>query len=107
MSLGLRARLLISSFLAMAIVLGVSGVWLQGQLESQLEESIERKLEEHVKTLREVVEVVPELERIEVVDPLADRMGAAMGVRVTIIEQSGRVLGDSDIALSAISTMEE
>ncbi len=106
MSLGLRARLLVSSFLAMAIVLGVSGVWLQGQLESQLEESIERKLEEHVKTLREVVEVVPELERIEVVDPLADRMGAAMGVRVTIIEQSGRVLGDSDIALSAISTMD-
>ena len=81
MSLGLRARLLLGSFLAMAIVLGVSGVWLQAQLEARFEESMESKLEEHVRALREFVQVAPELDGIDVVDPLADRMGRAMGVR--------------------------
>ena len=37
----------------MAIVLGVSGVWLQAQLEARFEESLESKLEEHVRALRE------------------------------------------------------
>jgi two-component system phosphate regulon sensor histidine kinase PhoR len=90
----------------MAIVLGVSGVWLQAQLEARFEESLESKLEEHVRALREFVQVAPQLDGIDVVDPLADRMGRAMGVRVTVIDETGRVLGDSDVARDVVASME-
>ena len=106
MTLGLRARLLLGSFSAMVIVLGVSGVWLQAQLETRFEETIESKLAEHVRALREFIQIAPTLDGIDVVDPLADQMGQAMGVRVTVIDQSGRVLGDSEVALEMVAGME-
>ena len=43
---------------------------------------------------------------IRAVDAWADRAGAAIGRRVTVIDSSGRVLGDSDVPLDSVPLME-
>jgi len=43
---------------------------------------------------------------IPAVDAWADRAGLAMGRRVTVIDSTGRVLGDSDVPLDSVPLME-
>ncbi|MBT6431458.1 MAG: hypothetical protein HOK28_00095, partial [Deltaproteobacteria bacterium] len=87
-------------------VLLASGIWLQEQLESRLEQGIETKLSEHVRAVREFVLSASHLIDISQADPLADRMGAALSLRVTIINGDGRVLGDSKLAPSDVASLE-
>ena len=77
----------------LAIVL-VSGLWLERRLKVQIEETIKVELQEHARAVRELVHVLPGFEKVSDADPVADRMGKALSVRVTLIRHDGLVLGD-------------
>ncbi len=106
MNLGFRGRLVLGTFVAVLAVLFASGVWLQKQLESRLEQGIETKLAEHVRAVREIVFLTPHLVDIPQADALADRMGNALSLRVTIIRGDGIVLGDSKLHIDEVSKLE-
>ena len=70
-------------------MLFVSGLWLQAELRERLEFRIDG-LRQHLKAAREMVLLGPSMHSIATVDPLADRLGAAMSVRVTVVSSRGR-----------------
>ena len=106
MNLGFRGRLILGTFVSVLAVLLASGIWLQEQLESRLEQGIETKLSEHVRAVREFALSASHLVDISQADLLADRMGAALSLRVTIINGDGRVLGDSKLAPGDVASLE-
>ena len=106
MRLGTGAKLFLGTSVLISIVLFVSGLWLQSELRQKLEYRIETELRQHLKAAREMVLLGPSMHSIATVDPLADRLGAAMSVRVTVINESGIVLGDSDLDAFSVSEME-
>ena len=53
-----------------------------------------------------MVLLTPSMASIDSVDPIADRLGDAMSVRVTVIAESGLVLGDSNLDAVGVAGME-
>lgn len=106
MNLGFRGRLILGTSVAVLSVLLASGVWLQQQLEKRLERGIESKLVEHVRAVRELVYSEQQLVEISQGDALADRIGGALSVRVTIIGNDGTVLGDSKLTPNQVAVLE-
>ena len=106
MRLGTGAKLFLGTSILISVVLFVSGLWLQAELRERLEFRIETELRQHLKAAREMVLLGPSMHSIATVDPLADRLGAAMSVRVTVINESGVVLGDSELDAFSVSEME-
>jgi two-component system phosphate regulon sensor histidine kinase PhoR len=104
--IGIRGRLIGLSLVFIGVVdLGV-GVVLEQRLRARLEQSIDAELHRHARTLRDIVAVADLHGEPAVVDPVADRLGASMEARVTIIAPDGRVLGDSQVATADIARMD-
>jgi len=94
-NIGLRGKLF-AVLAALVLVVGTAtGLWLQSSLRSWLEQRIETQLLEEARASRELLAVASVLESVETVDPLADRLGAALEARVTVIGPDGMLLGDS------------
>ena len=65
------------------------GSWLSGVLREQLETRIEAELRRHLLAARELIQITPTMEGILDVDPVANRLGQAIRVRVTVMRSLG------------------
>ncbi len=105
MKLGLRWKLFLYAIGVSLVVLIPGGIYLQYELRATLNDRIERELETDLHAARILFEAAG-ARTPQVIDPLADRLGAALGARVTVIGQDGRLLGDSDVALEGLAGVE-
>jgi two-component system phosphate regulon sensor histidine kinase PhoR len=95
--------------ISLALVVGVGlvcGVYLERRLRSWLVDRIELELLGQARMARDLIEVGPALTGPDVGDVLADRMGRSTGLRITIVRDDGRVLGDSNLTLDEVLHVE-
>jgi len=96
LKLSVRSKLFLAYFALIVTVGAVSLAWLQPELKDWIEERLEADLERHARALR--VQIVQLGERsTQSFDAIADSLGQATGIRVTLVGNSGRVLGDSQV----------
>jgi two-component system phosphate regulon sensor histidine kinase PhoR len=105
MKLGLRWKLFLYAVGVSLAVLIPGGFYLQHELRATLSERIERELETDLHAARILFEASG-ARTPDAIDPLADRLGAALGARVTVIATDGRVLGDSDVELARLGQLQ-
>lgn len=99
--LGLRGRLFFSALLVI-IVIGVpSGMYLEHQMRTWLEDRIASELRHNAQVAAAAL-VAGQWEH----DALADRLGEATESRISIIDHSGKVVGDSQIAAGKLASTE-
>ncbi len=104
MSLGVRGKLFAVSLLLISSVGVASGAYLEHALHGWLLSMTETELSRHVRTFREVFAALPA--DVKQLDAVADRLGKATSMRVTLIALDGRVWADSDLSLQQLSTVE-
>ncbi|MBF0195143.1 MAG: HAMP domain-containing protein [Magnetococcales bacterium] len=97
MNLGIRGKLILVSLVLDLILLVQVGVSLEINLEERLVKDIQEHLLSQAKSARVLLENVPGDSSIEVLDHLIDGFGEAVENRITIILESGRVVGDSQL----------
>jgi len=105
-NLGVRAKFLLVSVLLVVTVDLAAGTYLELQLRTDHEERIEAELSRHTLAAQAFLELNPPAWTPQAIDPIADRLGQAMQARVTIIDQRGAVLGDSDLDLAEVLEVE-
>jgi two-component system phosphate regulon sensor histidine kinase PhoR len=109
-----QTKLFASATLAAAIALTVAGVLIATAMARRTDERIQQTLVAEAKLAADLVArtAAPDAAadaidaRIRVFDAEADRIGALLDARVTLIGRDGRVLGDSAEAPSAVALME-
>ena len=105
MRIGLRWKLFLYAIGVSFVVLIPGGFYLQRELVATLSQRIERELETDLHAARILFEAAGARTPGEI-DPLADRLGQALGARVTVIGADGRLLGDSDVPLERLAAVE-
>ncbi|MCP4041989.1 MAG: cell wall metabolism sensor histidine kinase WalK, partial [Gammaproteobacteria bacterium] len=105
-ALGIRAKLFLVSLLIILWVGFTAGIFLEYQLRTWAESRIESELFRHARAAREWMGR-EELVSIDVIDPIADRLGQATSVRITVIHQDGRVVGDSKLNRLEVEQVEK
>jgi two-component system phosphate regulon sensor histidine kinase PhoR len=103
--MSLRWKLFLYAVGVSLSVLIPGGLYLQRELRATLDERIERELETDLHAARILFEASRARTREEI-DPLADRLGATLGARVTVIAPDGTLLGDSDLTLERLPQVE-
>jgi len=106
LTLGVRGKLFLISVLLILSVGLAAGAYLEIELRRATQERLTRDLALHAEAARVLIETIPVIDSIDDVDPLADRLGAAVATRVTVIASDGTVLGDSAVALSEVAAMD-
>ncbi len=104
--LSVRAKLFIVSVILILAGGGATGFWLLGELTEYLETQAREDLESAARTAAVMVEDLPVPVTSEVADRVADRIGKASDVRVTIVAPDGTVLGDSEFDGLALAELE-
>jgi len=105
MTLGLRGKLFLVAFTLTLAVLVPGGLYLQHELRRTTGDRLEQDLERDLGAARTLFENAAVDDAAEI-DALVDRLGDALDCRVTLIATSGRVLGDSHVALARIPGIE-
>jgi two-component system phosphate regulon sensor histidine kinase PhoR len=107
-TLGVRAKLLLVSFVLIAASAVVAEVYLTPAIASRLTATMQRSLGDRARLAsREASRFsAPLSDDLPSWDDLADELGRAAGARVTIIRADGVVLGDSEVAFGDVSRME-
>jgi len=87
-------------------ILLVVGVALAGfGLEAQLKKSLTKHLEEDALTLAKVMaQSLPDSDDPSAFDQFCDSFGNASGVRITLLDKDGKVLGESDTEIAGTET---
>src|SRR5687767_1574032 len=98
-----QLRLFLIALSSAAIALLVAGVLLAETMRRQANDRLEETLVEEAGLAAELLQAAPDLSGL---DAEADRMGALIAARVTLIAADGRVLGDSGTPEEAIASME-
>jgi len=109
-----QTKLFASATLAAAIALAVAGILIATTMARRNDERIEQTLVAEARLAADLVERgAPSPEpadatagRIRAYDAEADRIGALLEARVTLIARDGRVLGDSAETPAAVALME-
>jgi two-component system phosphate regulon sensor histidine kinase PhoR len=96
----LTQRLLIGSLLIIALLVALVVAILDGRLRSRFYE------ESSAEVLREARMVAAQWQPGLAVDSLANAAGRALGHRVTLIDSTGKVVGDSEFDPPAIESLE-
>ncbi len=98
---------LTASYLVVITVVFTAGmIYLHFGLSAQLMEQAEENLARNARLARrQLVSSVSESRRSHRMDELADEIGRALGVRVTVISASGRLLADSGVAPGAAADL--
>ena len=102
MRVGVRGRLFLASVTLVTAVIALAGFFAQFELRAWIEQRIEVELRHKLDTARLSVErasVPPD-------DAFADELGRALGARVTLIDDSGAVLGDSEVDGARLASIE-
>lgn len=89
----------------------ISGVYMERRLRAWLMGRVEAELLVQARLGRDMVELLPDISSgghasDEAADQLADRVGASSSARVTIVQNGGKVLGDSGLALNELRLVE-
>jgi len=105
MSLGVRSRLFLLSLTLVLVASISSAVFLESTLKPALIGRIEDELLRHARTVRQTLATWGGAQTVEEIDPLVDRLGQAVGARVTLLRQDGIVLGDSEVATSDVPAL--
>ncbi len=106
MKLGIRGKLFLVSVALVALVVLASGLFLETELRGWLETRIETELRHSAASARVAIESSGAPHTVDGLDPLADRLGEALGARVTIVNRDGTVLGDSDLTADEVRAVE-
>ncbi len=94
-------------FLVVLCTLIFVGIILQHSVRGQLMQSIRSDMRSHLALVSEIVrDRWPQPADLSSVDALADELGNRLGLRVTLIRQDGVVLGDSEVSLAGLRTLE-
>ncbi len=105
MKLGLRWKLFLYATGISLAVLIPGGFYLQRELRATLNDRIERELEIDLRAARIAFEAAGGRTPADI-DPLADRLGTALGARVTVIRADGQLLGDSELPIARLAQVE-
>jgi two-component system phosphate regulon sensor histidine kinase PhoR len=105
-NLGVRAKFFLVTVLLVVTVDLAAGTYLQWKLRADHEARIEAELSRHTVASQAFLELNPPPWTPHAIDPIADRLGAAMQARVTIIDARGAMLGDSDLDLADVLAVE-
>ena len=106
MSLGIRGRLFGVSVALILIGVVASGAVLESNLRGWLEARIESELLRDARSAGVALTSALGVGGMETIDALADQLGGAAEVRVTVIDQAGGVLGDSALTLGELRGLE-
>ncbi|MBM3772844.1 MAG: HAMP domain-containing protein [Acidimicrobiia bacterium] len=104
---GFQGKLFLTAFAASALALAVAGFLVTRSMRRQAELRIEQTLTAEARLAADLLgqtAAVPDPARS--LDAEADRIGALIGTRVTLIAPDGRVLGDSAEPAEALSALE-
>ena len=105
MKLGVRGKLFFVSLLLIGAAGLVSAIYLEQRLRTWMVERIEADMHHHALAGRALIAAAG-VSPASSVDPLADELGDAVGVRITVLAHDGRVLGDSELAGQALGEVE-
>ena len=106
MKLSVRFKLLVTSLVFITVVDIVVGAFLEHQLRTRLEDTNREQLARQARTLVAAESALDFTAGAQVLDPVADRLGEAMQARVTLIDPSGVVVGDSEVELDRLSSLD-
>jgi two-component system, OmpR family, phosphate regulon sensor histidine kinase PhoR len=104
-----QSKLFFSAITAVALALVVAGALFATAMRTRLDERIEDTLAAEARLASELLgqtAALPAGDPIPELDAEADRMGALLNARVTLIAADGRVLGDSSESVDAVRQME-
>ena len=107
MKLGIRLKLFLFSLSLIGISVIAAEMYLSRALEAQLTDRIRDDLVIRARLIAQrVASRIGALDDPKTSDALADEMAAAAGVRVTLVHSDGTVVGDSEVDIAQLSTVE-
>lgn len=102
-----HGKLMLSYLVVIAVVLTTGLVYLHFGLSAQLMEQAKENLARNARLARrQLVSSFSGGFRDRRIDVLADEIGRALGIRVTVISPDGRLLGDSDLTVDELEKAE-
>ncbi|MCK6502789.1 ATP-binding protein [Myxococcota bacterium] len=105
-AMGIRGRLFVVSVVLISLVGTVSASWLRLSLREILHDRTAAELTRLAVASRVAVEGLAPSDVVEVLDPLADELGATGDIRVSVIRDDGVVLGDSRLDIDQVRGLE-
>ena len=100
-----RTKLFVASVTAAAVSLLVAALLLSSEVATRQQAAIQQRLTDEAHLISDLLAAAPSLAGTDL-DREADRLGAATGARVTLIETNGHVIGDSEQTLEQLKTLE-
>lgn len=95
----LRTRVLATTALAVAVLSSALLWWASGPLESRIRDRWANELEREARLAGEHVGDAA------FSDSVADALGSAVGHRITLVHESGRIAGDSEVSSDRLSAL--
>lgn len=105
--MSIRAKLFLVSVVLIGAVGLLSGLFLEDRLHGWILDRVEQELTRHAHTVRVAVEGLPAVGAVRDTDAFTDAVGAAIGARVTVVDDQGHVLGDSSLDPQAVASAED
>nr|CRH06333.1 Putative sensor histidine kinase. Containing HAMP domain, PAS fold domain, His Kinase A (phosphoacceptor) domain and Histidine kinase-, DNA gyrase B-, and HSP90-like ATPase doamin [Candidatus Magnetococcus massalia] len=106
MAFGIRGKLFLVFFLLILVVGSSAGLYLDRALSNWLESQVRNELSRYVNMGRFSLEQHQGPFSADALDPLADNLGRSTTARITLIDPHGAVLGDSQVELADLSTLD-
>ena len=97
MKISFRSRLFFATIFLLVVTDLAVGLHLENGLRTWIRENTQEELYLNAKAARELLILAGEPYHLQRMDELADRFGLAIEKRVTIIDPTGQVLGDSEL----------
>lgn len=104
--MGIRSQIFLIVFGIFFVGIFLSYIVAERDLSKTLENQIVLELRKQAELASISIGPVSKLDTIEKADLVADKIGGSIDSRVTIIKDSGEVLGDSNLSTSQISVVE-
>jgi len=101
-----QTKFFFAALSAAMLALAVAGVLFATTMRSRMDEQIEQTLVAEARLAGDLLGRGVSLSSAAALDDEADRLGALVGARVTLIAMDGRVVGDSSETLDAVAAME-
>ena len=104
--MGIRYRLFLIVFLSLGVSTSIAYFIAERDITNTFEEQIVYQLEKQARLLVENIDEIDSIKTAGEADSLADRLGNASESRVTLILNNGKVIGDSDVPLNLIPSLD-
>ena len=104
--MGIRYRLFLIVFLSLGISTSIAYFIAERDITNTFEEQIVYQLEKQARLLVENIDEIDSIKTAGEADSLADRLGNASESRVSLILNNGKVIGDSDVPLDLIPSLD-